>query len=135
MRNAVPERAVVHGETRSMNPAALDAQLQAMRAACDYGAAAVGASVEVEVTISYRGFRLAADSPVVVEASDALARAGFTPRLGRTGGGSDANTLNERGLPAVNLGTAMRDLHSTREHVAVQDLVDLAKVIVALLVY
>jgi tripeptide aminopeptidase len=134
VRNAVPAKTVVQMETRSMRQEALEEQVAAMTAACHEGASAVGGAADVDTKFSYQGFRLAPDDPLVLTAADALRRAGFEPKLGRTGGGSDANTLQQRGMPAVNLGTAMRDLHSVRENVRVQDIIDLARVIVALLV-
>jgi tripeptide aminopeptidase len=37
-------------------------------------------------------------------------------------GGSDANSLNARGLPAVNLGVGAQNPHSTKEFVLLEDL-------------
>ena len=134
VRNAVPERCVFEAEARSLDEARLADQVAAMRRACLEGAAAVGARADLEVAQSYAGFRLPPDAPVVRRAVRAIAAAGLPSRLTRTGGGSDANSLNARGLPTVNIGTGMRDLHSTRESVDVADLERLARVIVALLV-
>ncbi len=133
VRNAVPEVCVFEAEARSLDESRLAGQVAAMRRACEEGARSVGATVGVEVTRSYAGFRLAPDAPVVRRAVEAVVAAGLSPRLVRTGGGSDANSLNERGLATVNLGTGMRDLHSTRESVDVADLERLARVIAALL--
>lgn len=133
VRNTVPERCVFEAEARSLDEARLAVQVAAMRRACEEGASAVGARLELEVTRSYAGFRLAPDAPVVRRAIEAVVAAGLSPSLTRTGGGSDANSLNERGLPTVNLGTGMRDLHSTRESVDVADIQRLARVIAALI--
>ena len=39
-----------------------------------------------------------------------------------SGGGSDANVLNARGLPTVNLSAGMTQVHSPDEHVSLDDL-------------
>lgn len=131
-RNAVPELATFEAETRSMDEEKLQRQVEAMRAACEGAAAELGASLELEVTRSYSGYRFSPDDPVVRRARDAIARIGLQPTLSATGGGSDANSLNERGLPTVNLSTGMRDLHSVRESVDVADVGKLAELIVAI---
>src|SRR2546427_2383378 len=47
------------------------------------------------------------------------------------GGGCDANVLNRRGLEVVNLGTGMRDIHTTSEWLKVSDMVAAAEVTLA----
>ena len=133
-RNVVPEEAVFEGEARSLDEDKLRRQVEAMRVAAESAAAEFGASLDFEVSRSYSGYRLSPEAPVVRRAEKAVARAGLEPVLIRTGGGSDANTLNERGLETANLGTGMRDLHSTRESVDVADLGRLAQVILAIIV-
>jgi tripeptide aminopeptidase len=49
------------------------------------------------------------------------------------GGGCDANILNRRGLEVVNLGTGMREIHTTSEWLAVSDMVAAAEVTLAAL--
>ena len=39
-----------------------------------------------------------------------------------SGGGSDANVLNARGLPTVNLTAGMTQVHSPDEHCSLDDL-------------
>jgi len=40
-----------------------------------------------------------------------------------SGGGSDANVFFEKGIPLGILGTGMREVHSVREHVALEDMI------------
>lgn len=42
--------------------------------------------------------------------------------LGVSGGGSDSNTFNEKGLRCVNLAIGMTDIHTVNESIAVDDL-------------
>ncbi len=47
------------------------------------------------------------------------------------GGGCDANILNQRGFEVVNLGTGMREIHTTKEWLKVSDMVAAAEVTLA----
>ena len=47
---------------------------------------------------------------------------GLEPELHASGGGSDANILNARGLPTVNLSAGMLQVHSPDEHCSLDDL-------------
>jgi tripeptide aminopeptidase len=49
------------------------------------------------------------------------------------GGGCDANIMNQRGLEVVNLGTGMRDIHTTSEWLKVSDMVAAAEVTLSLI--
>jgi tripeptide aminopeptidase len=40
-----------------------------------------------------------------------------------SGGGSDANVFFEKGIPLGILGTGMREVHSVREYVALEDMI------------
>ena len=52
----------------------------------------------------------------------AVADLGLEPQIQASGGGSDANILNARGLPTVNLSAGMMQVHSPEEHVSLDDL-------------
>ena len=55
-------------------------------------------------------------------ACQALRGCGFEPRFARSGGGSDANVFNERGLQCLNLANGMAEIHTPQESVSVADL-------------
>jgi tripeptide aminopeptidase len=64
---------------------------------------------------------------------DAVRRSGLEPKLISAGGGSDANILNGKGLPAVNLALGMEKVHTTEERIAAQDLVKAAEIVYQLM--
>lgn len=65
----------------------------------------------------------AADTePIVQEAMRAVRAVGLTSALGESGGGSDANTFNEKGIRCVILGTGMADMHTVNERIRIPDL-------------
>ncbi len=132
-RNVVPEIVEIEGEARSHDNAKLAGQVQAMSAAMQEEADRVGARLELTVTPQYVAYSLAPDTPVVVMASRAIQRLGLDPSLGSSGGGSDANEYNLKGLPSVVLGTGMTAPHTLQEHIAVSDLVLLSRLVIELM--
>ncbi len=54
---------------------------------------------------------------------------GLTPVRATSGGGSDTNIFNNRGLKLLNLGTGMSKCHTLDEYMTVQDLSDLTRLV------
>ena len=70
----------------------------------------------------------------VLRRADAAARTlGMTLRYEKAGGGSDANIFNGHGLATAIIATGMTNVHSTDEQVELQDMVDLTRLLIALL--
>lgn len=121
--NIVPDICEIKGEARSRNRGKLEAQLQHMKAMFDEAAAETGAEILMEIERSYNGYRLSPDDEVVRIAIEAARRAGIEPEMHETGGGSDANILNERGIPAVPIGVGYDKPHCFDEVMPIEDLV------------
>jgi tripeptide aminopeptidase len=130
--NVVPGEAVVRGEARSRDAAKLQAQVDHM-VAC-FKDAVAGASVMVDgkrfeatlehsVNRSYDGMNIPDDAPLVKKVLEAARRIGRELEPQGTGGGCDANILNQRGIVAANVGTGMREIHTTREWLDVNDMI------------
>jgi tripeptide aminopeptidase len=132
--NVVPDRCRVEGEVRAHDPARLAAVVGSMVAAVHLAAAEIGVDVDVVVDDSFVGYAFEDDDLPVTLAREALARAGFAVRLASSGGGSDVNVFNLKGLPAVNLSVGMEDVHSPRESLPVGALHDVLAVMRALVV-
>ncbi len=130
--NIVPDEVRIRGEARSVDPERLTAQTAHMET-CFREAAArhPGASVEVAVSRMYEPMRVADDAPIMRLVRAAAERVGRPIAEALFGGGCDANVLNQRGLEVVNLGTGMREIHSTREWLKVSDMVATAEVTLA----
>ncbi len=136
--NIVPDRVRVKAEVRSHDPAKLErvtgAMVEAFTSVVDGYRARAGAGslprVDVEVDGAFPATNLPEDHPVVVLARRAAAALGRKIELKATGGGSDANVLQEKGIVAGVLGTGMYDVHSVRESVSLEDLVRTAELLV-----
>mgnify|MGYP000241753001 CR=1 FL=1 len=120
--NIVPDLVEVQLEARSHSQEKLARQVQAMLDAFTQACAALGAQLTVEREQSYRAYRLAESEPVVQRALAAARACGFEPALHASGGGSDANIFNERGLPSIVVGLDYREIHSPNEYIPIASL-------------
>lgn len=79
--------------------------------------------VEAELERDYEIFNTPEGAPIVRLAQMAAQGLGRTLHLGATGGGSDANVLQAKGLEVANLGTGQREMHTVREYLDVREMV------------
>ena len=131
--NIVPERCRLEGEARSHDPQKLAAQVGDMLEAINVAATETGVDVQVTVTDEFTAFALDDDALPVRIAVTALERAGFTPRLIGSGGGSDVNVYNAAGLPSVNLSVGMENVHTPDEYLPVVRLHEAASLLRAII--
>ena len=122
--NIVPDVVELWGEARSHDRLKLDTQISSMRKALEEAVAEQpGASLEVDIQRSYEAYHLPPTSPIIQRVAAALKAMGEDPPdLQASGGGSDANILNQRGIAAVPISTGMQAVHTTAELVAVADM-------------
>lgn len=130
--NVVPERAEIRAEARSLDPEKAKKQVQNMRRAIEEAAAASGGRATWDVRLAYEGFRLDEESEPIRRAKAAARKIGRTPVVKATGGGSDANIFNAKGLPTAVLGVGFEAIHSFRESMPVEELVKLTEMVLAL---
>lgn len=130
--NIVPDKVEVWGEVRSLEPEELAAQKEKVNESFQKAAASFGGKVECSWEERYSGFKLADDAEVVKKAQEAMAAIGTEGVLMATGGGSDANVFNGRGLETVNFGIGCENSHSPQETITLTDLCGLAKLGLAL---
>jgi tripeptide aminopeptidase len=123
-RNAVAAEVQLEGEVRSHVAERADNAMHSIRAAFESAAAEAGAHAEVEQDQLYAGYELDENEPVVALARRAFASldGGGRSTLLKTGGGSDANELNVRGIRACVLGIGAEACHSVQERISVDEL-------------
>jgi tripeptide aminopeptidase len=125
--NIVAEHAWLRIEARSRHRETLAEQVRHMRECLEEAAAHYGGTVAIQQERDYEGYsRGPEDAPVRI-AAEAWRRLGREPELRPTGGGSDANVFNARGVPAVVLSCGYRDAHTVDEHVALSQMVAAAE--------
>jgi tripeptide aminopeptidase len=133
--NIVPDRVEIYGESRSHDNEKLDAQIASIREALeDATAAHQGAGLEWNARRTYESYRLSQHEPIIQQITDALLAMGEgQPTFRLTGGGSDANILNARGITAMPISTGMQSVHTNDECIAVSDMARCAELVLRLL--
>ena len=89
--------------------------------------------LETHVERSYGRTRISEGHPLVLLAKQAAASLGRSLRTKISGGGSDANVFFEKGIPLGILGTGMREVHTTRESVRLDDMIRATELLVAII--
>jgi tripeptide aminopeptidase len=131
--NIVADRVEILAEARSLVNEKLDTQSAHMKSCLEQAAREFDASVEVDIARSYAAFQLTENDPVVRQCMNAIRFLGLEPELVPTGGGSDCNVFNARGLTAVDLAIGMTDVHTKEESIKVSDLETAARLIEAII--
>ncbi|USH05284.1 M20/M25/M40 family metallo-hydrolase [Grimontia kaedaensis] len=125
--NIVMPELYIEAEARSLNDDKLAKQVEHMVSTFEAAAEKHGAGIEIESTRSYNAYQVADSDPHVVAIKAAFEANGIEPMTKPTGGGSDANIFNEKGLKTVNLSTGMAKVHTTEEFIAIADLVAISE--------
>ncbi len=120
--NIVPDSVFIQGETRSLNGAKKDRQTGIIIEKLNEAASGSGASVDIKVENLYREFSVGDHEAVVRTAVEAAGSLNLTPRIESSGGGSDANIFNEKGISTVVLGIGMQNVHTTGEFIRTEDM-------------
>ncbi|MBI4338518.1 MAG: M20/M25/M40 family metallo-hydrolase [Chloroflexi bacterium] len=136
VRNAVPERAAFSGEFRSRNAATLESlRRQVLDAFQEARRRHPQATVSERLYSDFEGYSLSKDHPMVQGLVKVLATLGMEAELTPSGGGTDGNILNRKGVQCVVVGMSTQEMHTTREFVPIPDLVATARFCQALLVH
>ncbi|MBN1422867.1 MAG: M20/M25/M40 family metallo-hydrolase [Planctomycetes bacterium] len=136
--NVIPDRLSALAEARSHDPAFL------ARIVAEYGRAFADAAAahaneaggrgeaSIRADQVYHAFRLPEDAPVVRAAVAAVRDAGLEPRFRISDGGLDANWLVRYGIPAASLGAGAHGVHTTGEHVMIDEFLTACRLALAL---
>lgn len=125
--NIVCERVHLVGEVRSHDDAVAAKVLKQFEECFRDEAAKSGAKVEFSASTLYKSYRVEEDSEPIRLLRHALSLIGRTMTLELSNGGTDANQFNAHGIESVGLGIGFEQAHSTRESIAVEELLAAAK--------
>lgn len=120
--NVIPERCKIEGEVREFDKQIIDTHLAFLQETFRAVAHEYGGSVEFSAQEDFAPFRLDPASDAVRMIDDVLVSIGLTPHPIEYLGGSDANMLNGKGVPAVNLGIGAQNPHGDDEFILIEDL-------------
>lgn len=136
--NIIPKTVFLRAESRSHNQEKLATQTERMRACFQEAVEKfsivvkgkrITGRVEEKIWRDYNPINLPESSPIVTAVLQAALRCGYNVKTNATGGGCDANILNEKGITVPNLGTGMHQIHTVREWVSVSEMNQTAHVI------
>jgi tripeptide aminopeptidase len=129
--NIVPNQVILKGEARSHSNEKLKAQTEHMQRCLEDAAARHSleldgkryqARVESKIERDYDRMDVAESAPIVQLVHAAAKNLNLEVKTGATGGGCDANVLNQKGMVVANLGTGMREIHTVNEWLDLKDL-------------
>ena len=131
--NIVQNRCEIEGEVRSLVPAQAISHMATLTEVMHHGAAEYGGAVTIDTVTSYQAYQLSEESEPVRRAAQAAASLGIPVRYKSTGGGSDANYFNARGLPTVVISCGYERVHTTKERIPLRQLELLTQWVMAIL--
>ncbi len=120
--NVIPEKALLAGEVRSLELDKVESLIGTIHREFQAAANSFGAALEFESQWDFKPYRITPEMEVYRRIETALRKCGLTPQPSISAGGSDANSLNARGIPAVNIGIGAQNPHSNDEFILIEDL-------------
>jgi len=129
--NIVPNLVTLRGEARSHSQEKLERQTEHMRRCLEEAAARHvleldgkrhAARVEAKIERDYDRMDVPDSAPIVKLVHAAAKSLHLEVKTQATGGGCDANVLNQKGLVVANLATGMREIHTVNEWLDLKDL-------------
>ena len=129
--NIVPNQVVLRGEARSHSEEKLNRQTEHMKRCLEDAAARhvleldskqFSAKVEAKIERDYDRMDVPESAPIVKLVQAAAKNLDLEVKTLATGGGCDANVLNQKGLVVANLSTGMREIHTVNEWLDLKDL-------------
>ncbi len=130
--NIVCDTATIIAEARSLDNKKLEAQGNHMKECLEKACEKFGAKLELDIATSYLSYHVPEDSAIIKLVSEKCGVLGLPVSVSPTGGGSDANVFNLNGIESVVLGTGMSKVHTTEEFITVENLENIAKLMLEL---
>lgn len=120
--NVVPEEVCLEGEVRSFKNEKVLELTEYVKKTFEDEANKLNARVEFNAEWDFKPYKINEDSTVYIEITEVLKKLNLKPEPQISLGGSDANSLNELGIPSVNLGIGAQNPHSNDEFVLIEDM-------------
>ncbi len=132
--NIVPDRCKIEGEVREFDQRRIDEHLTMLQSKFERVAKDGGGSVEFAAQVDFPPFVLDPETEAYRTTLEVLGSLGLAPDPIEYLGGSDANMLNAKGIPSVNLGVGAQNPHGNDEFILLEDLrmsLEIARTIIA----
>ncbi len=131
--NIVCDRVEIKAEARSRELSKLEAQTAHMRECFEQAAAEFGARVDFRADRLYPSFSIAGDAPIMAILEKAAEDIGVKLQPEETGGGSDTNIFNGKGIESVDISTGMEKVHSTEECISIENMIKASELVLSII--
>lgn len=131
--NIVCDRVDIKAEARSRDKKKLDDQTNHMKECFEKAAEKFGGRVDFKAVNEYPSFNIPENAPIINILKKAAEAAKVPLLLEETGGGSDTNIYNGKGIEAVNVSVGMNKVHSVDENIVIEDMVKAAEYLLAII--
>lgn len=131
--NIVCERVDIKAEARSRDKLKLEKQKEHMRECFEKAAAEFGGNVEFKAELEYPSYSIPKDAKIIGILKKAADAAGIELLQEETGGGSDTNIFNSKGIQAVDISVGMDKVHTVEERISVDDMARAAEFLVSII--
>ena len=126
--NVIPELTELEGEVRSFNLKKAEDNFNLLVNIFKSEANKVGAEIDIKYFWDFMPYTIKDSSFVYKETMRVLNKVGLKPTPKISLGGSDANSLNSRGIESINLGIGAQNPHSNDEFIFIEDLIKSAEI-------
>jgi len=119
--NVVPDNIILEGEVRSINLKKVEKKIGELKNLFDKAICELGGNVNFNWNWDFTPFTVKPQSETYRMISEAIDRVGLTSEAVISSAGSDANSYNDRGIEAVNIGIGAQNPHSNEEYILYKD--------------
>ncbi len=121
-RNIVCDTCIVEGEVRSITEEKITRYTEEILDSFKKTVSEMGGTVKIDMERMYPGYNLQESDTIIQLLQKASEMTGIPLKLAATGGGSDTNVINGKGIPAVDISVGMDKVHSTDEMIRISDM-------------
>lgn len=126
--NVIPELTELEGEVRSFDESKAEYYFDYILKTFLTEAEKVKAEIKYDFYWDFKPYNVTNNSEVYKDIVKAIKSVGLQPIPRISLGGSDANSLNGRGIESVNLGIGAQNPHSNDEFILIEDLIKTAEI-------
>lgn len=131
--NVIPDLVFLEGEVRSMNLEKIEQKIEEIESIIEKSVSLYGGKYKFEKSWSFYPYSVDTKSETYLTLIRTLEKVNLHPKPEMTKGGSDANSLNYKGITTINLGIGAENPHSNDEFILYEDLEKTAEIIMELI--
>jgi len=131
--NIICDKVEIKAEARSLDMKKLERQTEHMKECFHNAAQKIGGEVVFKSELLYPSFSVSENDDIIKILRRASNKVGVELLTEATGGGSDTNIINSKGIKAVNVSVGMDKVHSVEEQICIDDLEKAAEFLVSII--